>query len=860
MSFLQRFSSAAVPPRGLGGLFLFLAAAAAATATAAAAAAAAAANGPLVLGERLSPDSSILVSVRPEDLQTLGEALPFQFANVTLPEQKLTAATHLGSFYSQKLKDENVSFLKPLRTTVLQCLDRAIKVEVLKDFSVRCLEGGVASLVSLSNFQLREGRPFAQLSVHFEWGGIASSASKPLPLASLNPNLWGPDRQRMARGFRGTAICLQRGSQLQLLEGWPVRVPEFKDGPWEARVLVERCFLTPSSSKKEHLLHATLRVLKAPKDKPFVEGPNPKEISFAGYVKLPSKYHGLEAAFIKERLIGRSCFLRRTETKSTVELKCDAFMDAKLASINKLYADRPPLLHALKSAGLLMGGSLGAFALAAFMQMFKGTDGKPAGDPEGCMAVGALSAVISLLTFFVETPRLAYQYLKWRKKFKRKATRVLEESVSQALVSPGSKSPFLDLVLIAPAVRGGPEDGGPPGGPPPLTEGQEEGYAELLLLLQLRAAAAAQQELPFDAEELQQLGLQRPEEEEEEEQQQQQLLERMQQHSSITGIQVAADNSVSLPSHMSPGELQQGLIAAEKEAVQQLLQQQLSPFFCVSLLRARNLKRHLWKELAALAASKQQLAAAPRGQQQQQQQQQQQPLIDFTPLTVWVAVFQRLKEAGQLLQQLQQRQQQSEQQQQQSEQQQQQEEEKQQPKEQQEGEDAAAAAAAAAGSSYSPELLQRVAAAQLAEEAALMSLIRESVKEEVRVLSQVAANLEREGPGQAAAAAAAAAVREKLRGLRNTLEPLQQHEQQLQQQQREQQQQEQQLLELLLPAEQRLQRALENNSSEEFPLEPFEDPTDYSGVRTPQEPAAAKDKDAEEEDDKDLQMIDFDFD
>ena len=42
------------------------------------------------------------------------------------------------------------------------------------------------------------------------------------------------------------------------------------------------------------------------------------------------------------------------------------------------------------------------------------------GDPEGCMAVGAVSAIVSLLALFVETPRVGIQYWKWRRKFKRK--------------------------------------------------------------------------------------------------------------------------------------------------------------------------------------------------------------------------------------------------------------------------------------------------------------------------------------------------------------------------------------------------------------------------------------------------------
>ena len=67
---------------------------------------------------------------------------------------------------------------------------------------------------------------------------------------------------------------------------------EFLEGPWEVRVLVDRCFLTLSNSRKKHILHADLRILKVPRDVQFIKGPKPKTIPFAGYIKLPSKYHG----------------------------------------------------------------------------------------------------------------------------------------------------------------------------------------------------------------------------------------------------------------------------------------------------------------------------------------------------------------------------------------------------------------------------------------------------------------------------------------------------------------------------------------------------------------------------------------
>lgn len=42
----------------------------------------------------------------------------------------------------------------------------------------------------------------------------------------------------------------------------------------------------------------------------------------------------LEAALIRERLLGRACLLRRAEPKSNVELKCDDLLDATVASLS----------------------------------------------------------------------------------------------------------------------------------------------------------------------------------------------------------------------------------------------------------------------------------------------------------------------------------------------------------------------------------------------------------------------------------------------------------------------------------------------------------------------------------------------
>lgn len=68
---------------------------------------------------------------------------------------------------------------------------------------------------------------------------------------------------------------------------------EFEFGPWQVTVIVERVFLSYAKSRKQHLLIAALKVIKVPRETKFLKGTGQtKEIPFAGYVKLPTKYHG----------------------------------------------------------------------------------------------------------------------------------------------------------------------------------------------------------------------------------------------------------------------------------------------------------------------------------------------------------------------------------------------------------------------------------------------------------------------------------------------------------------------------------------------------------------------------------------
>ena len=51
-------------------------------------------------------------------------------------------------------------------------------------------------------------------------------------------------------------------------------------------------------------------------------------------------------------------------------------------------------------------------------------------DPEGCVAVGAVAAVVSVLALLVEAPRVGYKYWRWKRKYRRKAGKFGFPSVS----------------------------------------------------------------------------------------------------------------------------------------------------------------------------------------------------------------------------------------------------------------------------------------------------------------------------------------------------------------------------------------------------------------------------------------------
>lgn len=581
---------------------------------------------------RLSPVSTILVSVTADEISALAEALPFQFANVTLPEQHLAHTGGIGSDFTHKLASRHSTPMKKLRTSAVQCVDRPLKVKVINSFDVRCLEGGVAALVSLANVHVKKKRYYGHLVVHYENGGIIVATQDALPLAALNPFLWANDMPRSTGSFRGTAICLKQGGRFQVVEGWPVRAPSFKEGPWDIKVLVERAFLTPSSDKKQHLLHAELKVLKVPRDVTFLEGPRPVRMPFAGYLKLPSKYHGLEAAIIRQRITGRACHLKRTEPKSVVELKCDDLIDAKIASLNKLYHDRPPLLHTFKGAGFLTGGSIGAFALAAFMQMLGNTEGsKPVGDPEGCMAVGAISAIVALLTLMVDVPKVSYQYWRWKKKYSRKAARIAARAVSHEAKDPTTKGDFLDLVFVIPPVPyGTPIDMEEPPESLLTKEKQDQLYRNLTKLIKLRAELAALEALPLRPSELEDLGIHKAQKET-------QLLQEIEVTSAATGLRLGDDDKEILPQHLSTTRMYGTIADLSKLLIEDLASLQPEPTFGLKLLMAQLTRQSLWHEWNELRGA---LNSACRSGTEN---------FDTVPLMLWAAIHEKLAESGTIL-------------------------------------------------------------------------------------------------------------------------------------------------------------------------------------------------------------------
>lgn len=68
-------------------------------------------------------------------------------------------------------------------------------------------------LASLANVHVKNGRYFSQLLVHYEWGGVATSTNLALPLAALNPFLWGNDQPRSetSHGFTTTVFSAAAG-------------------------------------------------------------------------------------------------------------------------------------------------------------------------------------------------------------------------------------------------------------------------------------------------------------------------------------------------------------------------------------------------------------------------------------------------------------------------------------------------------------------------------------------------------------------------------------------------------------------------------------------------------------------------
>ncbi|XP_026192004.1 uncharacterized protein LOC34620606 [Cyclospora cayetanensis] len=600
--------------------------------------------------DRLSPVSSILVFVGADEVAALREALPFQYANVTLPEQRLVATRTVGTVFTDQLSELGSSPLKKLRTTAVHQVERPLKVNVEGPYEVRCLEGGhslvamcgtfkggVAMLVSIGHVHVYDGLYYAHLYVHREDGSKLTILPDSLPLAALNPFLWGNNRPQNVSTFRGTAVCPHQGAKLQVVEGWPVKVPKFADGPWEVTVLVERCFLTPSSDKKQHLLHADLKVLKVPRDTVFLAGFKLQSLPFAGYVSLPSKYHGLEAAIVRERIIGRSCLLRRTEAKSNVELKCDELIDAKLASLNKLYKDRPPLLKTIKGVGLLMGCSVGAFAIAAFMQLLGSIDGKPMGDPEGCVAVGAVSAIVSILAALVDAPRVGLKYWRWREKFRRKTGRIVEQTVKNSAGDHATKGVFLDFLLVVPASELRKKRGLEQEESVSLTRSQELAYADIIEVLQLRAEAAALNDIPLKASELESLDmpkdmkaqLARHSDEAE-------LLKEVAQRSSTTGLRFGEDGSVRVPSHMVFARVYHAAADKATQAVEAVAGIPAHPVFALLLRKALLVGHHLWRELSEVQGFPK--IALPASQP-----------MDFVPLSLCSTVYNRLKESGKLL-------------------------------------------------------------------------------------------------------------------------------------------------------------------------------------------------------------------
>ncbi|CBZ51729.1 Chaperone protein dnaJ, related [Neospora caninum Liverpool] len=405
---------------------------------------------------RLSPETTVLLSATPADVDALSDHLPFQIANVTMQEHTIAPVSAVDREMQQMLQANYTHGMKTIRTSVVFADDMPIKLDNSRPRrGAVCQEAQRAMLLSFNRVQRKpDGQAYASFNLH---SPSAVSFHKELAgeynLKALNPFMWTshfPTEEEFTT-FRGTAICMKKGSRLQLLRGWPVAVPEYKEGPWQARVMVFRAFVSPSAdSKKKNLfvLQATLKVTRTPKDGIFKQQ-NMDVIPFMGYIKINNKKYGhLEAAIIRHKLLNKGCTLRRVDKHSQVELKCDD-VDAKLTDLNEMLDERPLLRNTFKKAGIFSGVSAASYSMALVSHLLSSVHSSlEILPPQGFLLTGTGFALAALLSVVIAGPVVGLKRFKWRKMFAAKKREYLQKIVDEENSFSSAAAPVVDLVFV----------------------------------------------------------------------------------------------------------------------------------------------------------------------------------------------------------------------------------------------------------------------------------------------------------------------------------------------------------------------------------------------------------------------------
>lgn len=285
------------------------------------------------------------------------------------------------------------------------------------------------------------------------------------------------------------------------------------------------------------------------------------------------------------------------------------------------------------------------------------------------------------------------------------SARVVERVVAHEAKDPSTKSRFLDLVLVIPAVPYGSTDGAERSGKTAsrLNEGQERAYVDLAELMKLRAEEKSFAELPFRASELRRFGIDEPQKETEQ-------LQGLYERSLVTGVRIGDDGRPVVPPHLSASRMYETIAMSSQSLVEALLSTPPQPTFAVELLKAQMTRRNLWREWSELRSA---LNAGCHGSEQQ---------VDTVPMAMWADIYQKLTTSGSML----------------------------------------------SKAAFEPELMEKLLAVQEEQEAAMRKLMEERAQEEVKGLTQLIANL-RGGISQPTELAELQERIEKLKGVVETV-------------------------------------------------------------------------------------------